>query len=198
MQNGQFLRREVADGLMLNSSVVRLPLRYPAYVYRQLTDLRRVPGLRTRVLIAPEYAGTVIPASRTIILQCRAKQDSWMWGIRLAMIAPAVASDISIRITETGGYPLFSNWVRGTQFVPTGLTGQPQPLYLLPTPWQIPSGLITVEVMNRSATVNAQCQLAMWIQEESDLYSQRGGLYDIQSNPSGTFEVQKSLPKVEG
>lgn len=193
MVNGEFVRQEVADGLALNTSVVRLPLRYPSYTYSAMRGIRRVPGMRTRILVAPESAQVVIPVKRTALIQLRAKQDSWLWGLRLAVIAPSTASDVAIRITETGGYPLFSNWVRGTQFTPNTATGQPQPMYFLPFPWQIPSGLLTVEVTNRSATNPLQCQLALWVQEESDLINQKGGLFDIQANPSGTYAIHGSI-----
>lgn len=179
-----YKRREVLDGIMFNTRVIRLPYRWPSYVYPGLDTLRRTPGMRTRILPVPYDYSTVIGSQLTHIEQVRAKPNSWMWALRFVVYGVGAATDFAITITETGGYPLSSSPIRASQFVPGATT----PLFYLPKPWKMETGLATVEITNL-ASANRQCQLAIVVQEESHLESQRGGVNYLDQNPAGTYGI---------
>ena len=158
-------RMEPFDGFTRISRLRRqLPYRWIKYVLPALKELRNDPNLRARFYPTPNDHRTSIGPSLHYIQQVSMTPGAWLYGIQFAKITAALANtDFSVALHETNGDGMWSGFVSCAGFVPNGVSGiRP---WLLSVPWQIRSGLMTVEIVNKSTTTAGQCQFVLCVLE---------------------------------
>lgn len=157
-------RIEPFDGFSRVAKFRRLPYRWINYVLPSLRELRNDPNLRMRVYASPTDTSTVIAANLHYTEQISMTPGSWLYGVQFAKITTASANtDFAVALGETNGDKLWTGFVTCAGFVPSGTSGV-RP-WLLPVPFLVRSGFMTVEIVNKNSTVDGRVQFCLIVLE---------------------------------
>jgi hypothetical protein len=174
----------IVDGFQYNLFLRNFPERYYPLALTQLEPFRRARGYRPRWYTVPDADNLgSIPAYGTIEEQLRIAPGSWLWGLSIALLAPAGIVDptlvLMIQITDgSTGLKLFSDflsagfiWTQGGGLPPAVIDNVP---YILSQPRPVVEpGFVNVEIAELTGVTLGRAQLVLYCMEPTVLIEEQ-------------------------
>jgi hypothetical protein len=158
----------IMDGFTLNTSL-RCNLRFRALALQNFEGMRRASGFRSKYWLCPESASLVIPAYDSYEYGIPVVPGSVIWGF--IFVTNDNDGPFSIQVTEScTDIPLFSEVVRGDNFLLSDSAEPPPEQQFLPRPLVVPPpGLLHAVICSQQGSDATGVQLVLCGGEPANL-----------------------------